>query len=71
MGWWYGPCFRGEPRITTFTLALLLAGSPEIDQGEEDELEGLSKCRAQDPSFSPAFSGNVKIRDQSVLSLWE
>jgi len=51
MGWRYGPCFRGEPRITTFTLALLLEGSPEIDQGEEDELEGLSKCRAQDPQF--------------------
>lgn len=51
MGWWYGPCFRGEPRITTFTLALLLAGSPEIDQGEEDELDDLSKCRAQDPQF--------------------
>lgn len=61
---------------TTFTLALLHAGSPEIDQGRESQLDsqraGRARpgCRAWYPTFSPVFSGNLKENKlQSILSL--
>lgn len=46
--------FWGEPRIATFTLALLPAGSPEVDQGKESQLhlksgEGLTGAESLVP----------------------
>lgn len=61
---------------TTFTLALLHAGSPEIDQGRESQFDSQRAgraqpgCRAWYPTFSPVFSGNLKENKlQSILSL--